>query len=237
MHETVLKKEAVAALVIDAEGFYVDGTFGRGGHSRVILEKLGERGQLMGVDRDAEAELAAKQLDDERFSFYRGPFSQMPEMVRDCDRMGACDGILLDLGVSSPQLDTPERGFSFMRDGPLDMRMDTSSGLSAAQWLAVAEESEIATVLKVYGEERFAKRIARKIVEVRAQAPIERTAQLADICEKSVGRREPGKNPATRTFQAIRIKVNGELDELEAVLEVSLSMLKVGGRLDRKSVV
>ena len=231
MHETVLKNEAVDALVVDAGGFYVDGTFGRGGHSQAILAKLGDAGRLMGVDRDAEAELAAQNFKDPRFMFRRGPFSKMPEMVEQQGYLGECDGILLDLGVSSPQLDTPERGFSFRTDGPLDMRMDTSSGISAAQWLATADEADIATVLKVYGEERFAKRIAKKIVETRGEAPIERTSQLALICEQCVGRREPGKNPATRTFQAIRIKVNGELDELEAVLEAGLSMLKVGGRL------
>lgn len=231
MHETVLKKEAVAALVLNAQGFYVDGTFGRGGHAREILANLAPAGRLLALDRDAEAEAAAAAITDERFMFCRGPFSSLAAVVEKYDRMGRCDGILVDLGVSSPQLDTPERGFSFRSDGPLDMRMDTSSGVSAAQWLAEAEEAEIATVLKVYGEERFAKRIARNIVAARVDSPITRTAQLAAICEQSVGRREPGKNPATRTFQAIRIKINGELDELEALLDASLAMLKVGGRL------
>lgn len=232
MHQTVLLREAVEALVTAPNGAYVDGTFGRGGHSRYLLQQLNADGSLLGVDKDPVACECAAQLsaEDSRFTFYHGSFANLPQQLQ---LMGidALDGILLDLGVSSPQLDEADRGFSFMSEGPLDMRMDTSSGETAAQWLSYADVDDIAAVLKEYGEERFAKRIARAIAEAREVEPLTTTAQLAKIVSEANPRWEKHKHPATRAFQAIRIKVNRELEDLEDLLGSSLDMLKVGGRL------
>jgi len=232
-HTTVLLNEAVEALKIQPEGCYIDGTFGRGGHSGLILDQLGTDGQLLAFDKDPRALETAEQLfsGDKRFQITRASFTQLAEKVAELGWTGQVDGILLDLGVSSPQLDDPLRGFSFRHDGPLDMRMDPEQGQSAAEWLAVAEERDIRWVLKVYGEERFAKRIARAIVEQRVEAPIETTAQLAKLIAKAVPTREQKKDPATRSFQAIRIKVNGELDELKECLQQVDELLAPGGRL------
>jgi 16S rRNA (cytosine1402-N4)-methyltransferase len=232
MHQTVLLREAVDALVTTDSGYYVDGTFGRGGHSRAVLARLGTEGRLLGVDKDPAAVDVARDLaqGEERFEFYHGSFAQLPHQLR---RMGieAVDGILLDLGVSSPQLEEAGRGFSFSHDGPLDMRMDTSSGETAAQWLSHAQVEEIAGVLKDYGEERFAKRIARAIIEARSEQPIVTTGRLAQVVSEANPRWERHKHPATRAFQAIRIRVNRELDDLQALLDCSLDLLRVGGRL------
>ncbi len=232
MHQTVLLREAVDALVTHPGGFYVDGTFGRGGHSRCLLERLDEDGRVLGIDKDEAAERAAEELEksEPRFEFFRGSFAQLPHQLR---RMGidAVDGILLDLGVSSPQLDDGSRGFSFMHDGPLDMRMDTSSGETAAEWLSHADLSDIAGVLKDYGEERFARRIAAAIIAAREESPIETTGQLARVVSEAHPRWEKHKHPATRSFQAIRIKVNRELEDLKDFLSVALDLLRVGGRL------
>ena len=232
MHQTVLLREAVEALVTDPGGFYVDGTFGRGGHSRYLLQQLNEHGGLLAVDKDPEAQAAAEKLaeGEPRFEFFHGSFARLPHQLR---RMGidAVDGILLDLGVSSPQLDDGSRGFSFSQDGPLDMRMDTSRGETAAQWLSHADVDEIAAVLKDYGEERFARRIARAIVEARSQQAITSTARLAKVVSEANPRWEKHKHPATRSFQAIRIKVNRELDDLQDLLAVAIELLRVGGRL------
>lgn len=232
MHQTVLLREAVDALVTLPEGFYVDGTFGRGGHSRHLLERLGEGGRVLAVDKDEAAESVARELEksEPRFAFFRGSFTQLPHQLR---HMGidAVDGILLDLGVSSPQLDEGARGFSFMQDGPLDMRMDTSRGETAAHWLSHADLQDIAGVLKEYGEERFARRIAAAIVAARTEAPIETTGRLAKVVSEAHPRWEKHKHPATRSFQAIRIKVNRELDDLQEFLSLALGMLRVGGRL------
>lgn len=231
-HETVLLREAVEALVTDPDGVYVDGTFGRGGHSRAVLAQLGAGGRLVAADKDPAAIAVASEVaqGDERFEFYHGSFARLPHQLRGLG-IAAVDGVLLDLGVSSPQLDDGERGFSFLRDGPLDMRMDTSSGATAAEWLSAAKEGDIAAVLKDYGEERFARRIAAAIVAARQAVPIETTAQLAQIVSEAHPRWEKHKHPATRAFQAIRIKVNGELADLETFLDGALDMLRVGGRL------
>lgn len=232
MHQTVLLREATDALVTAPSGVYVDGTFGRGGHSRAILSCLAQDGRLLGVDKDPVACDSAEALaqEDSRFTFYHGSFADLPDQLR---RMGidAVDGILVDLGVSSPQLDQAERGFSFLQDGPLDMRMDTSSGETAAQWLAYAEQADIAAALKEYGEERFAKRIAAAIVAAREEQPLTTTAQLAKVVSEANPRWEKHKHPATRAFQGIRIKINRELGDLRDLLDSSLDMLKVGGRL------
>ena len=232
MHQTVLLHEAVDALVTLPDGFYVDGTFGRGGHSRYLLQNLNRSGRVLGVDKDQEAQAAAHELaeSESRFQFFHGSFAELPQQLRGMG-VDAVDGILLDLGVSSPQLDDGDRGFSFMRDGPLDMRMDTSRGETAAQWLSRADLQDIAGVLKEYGEERFARRIASAIVAARAVSPIETTSQLARLVSEAHPRWEKHKHPATRSFQAIRIKVNRELEDLQAFLSVALDMLRVGGRL------
>ena len=232
MHQTVLLQEAVKALVTHPDGFYVDGTFGRGGHSRCLLECLDERGHVLAVDKDQTAQLAAQQLieGEPRFEFFHGSFAQLPHQLRGMG-IDAVDGILLDLGVSSPQLDDGERGFSFMQDGPLDMRMDTSSGETAAQWLSHAQLQDITTVLKEYGEERFARRIAAAIIAARETSPIETTGQLARVVSEANPRWEKHKHPATRSFQAIRIKVNHEIEDLQALLSGALDMLRIGGRL------
>lgn len=231
-HETVLLHEAVDSLVGSPAGLYVDGTFGRGGHSREILSRLDADAHLFAIDKDEEAERDALTLasEDTRFSFARGSFASLPALLEERG-LGPVDGILLDLGVSSPQLDQAERGFSFQHDGPLDMRMDRSRGESAAQWIAAASEQEIIDVLREYGEERFARRIAGAIVAARAEAPLTRTSQLASIVKAAHPRWEKHKHPATRAFQAIRIRVNRELDDLKDLLSLALSVLAVGGRL------
>ncbi|ACR67949.1 ribosomal RNA small subunit methyltransferase H [Edwardsiella ictaluri] len=230
-HKTVLLDEAVAGLNLRSDGIYIDGTFGRGGHSRLILSQLGAEGRLIAIDRDPQAIAAAAQIDDPRFSIIHGPFSALADYVQEMGLSSRIDGILLDLGVSSPQLDDPERGFSFMRDGPLDMRMDPSRGLSAAQWLMQAEEDDIAWVLKTFGEERFAKRIARAIVERNRTEPLSRTRELAALISDASPFKEKHKHPATRSFQAIRIYINSELDEIERALEGALVALAPQGRL------
>ncbi|KAA9002608.1 16S rRNA (cytosine(1402)-N(4))-methyltransferase RsmH [Affinibrenneria salicis] len=230
-HTTVLLDEAVNGLNIRSNGIYIDATFGRGGHSRLILSHLGPEGRLFAIDRDPQAIEAAKAIDDRRFSIIHGPFSALADYVAERDLVGRIDGVLMDLGVSSPQLDDPERGFSFMRDGPLDMRMDPTRGVSAAQWLQEAEADDIAWVLKTFGEERFAKRIARAIVERNKTEPLNRTKQLAELIAAASPIREKHKHPATRSFQAIRIYINSELEEIEQALEGARSVLAPQGRL------
>jgi 16S rRNA (cytosine1402-N4)-methyltransferase len=225
MHQPVLESEAVAALAVKAAGTYVDGTFGRGGHSRAILAQLGPQGRLIALDRDPEAEAAARGIADPRFSFVRTRFSDLSALPP------RVDGMLFDLGVSSPQLDDPRRGFSFRADGPLDMRMDPASGPSAAEWLATAEQQQITEVIRDYGEERFAKQIAAAIVAARGREPLRRTRQLADLVAGAVRTREPGQDPATRTFQAVRIHVNRELEEVSLMLPEAVARLAEGGRL------
>ncbi|MGJ3255378.1 MAG: 16S rRNA (cytosine(1402)-N(4))-methyltransferase RsmH [Alcanivorax sp.] len=230
-HQPVMLEEVLDMWFSRSDGFYVDGTFGRGGHSRALLEKLDAQGHLAGIDRDPQAVAAGEQLasEDGRFQIVASRFDCLPEVV---DQVGRpIDGLLLDLGVSSPQLDDAGRGFSFLRDGPLDMRMDPTQGESVAQWLARADEQDIANVLYRYGDERKSRRIARRICEERKEQPITRTLQLADLIESAIGRGEPGKHPATRSFQALRIHINGELDALTQVLEQSLETLAIGGRL------
>ncbi len=231
-HVSVLLAEAVNALAIEPQGVYLDATFGRGGHSRAILEKLNEQGVLLAIDRDgAAAECAAREFGtDARFQFYRGSFIEMEQCVA-LANLDGLHGVLLDLGVSSPQLDDPSRGFSFQLDGPLDMRMDQSVGCTAAQWLATAREEEIADVLWRFGEEKFSRRMAKALVAARAQAPITRTQQLAGILAAANPRWEQGKHPATRAFQAIRIHVNKELEQIPQALEMAFGLLRKGGRL------
>jgi 16S rRNA (cytosine1402-N4)-methyltransferase len=230
VHIPVMLDEVLEGLALRENGRYLDGTFGRGGHARAILARLSDDGRLFLMDRDptaiavAEAGLAT----DPRVSLRHDNFATMGDWPA---LEGGLDGILLDLGVSSPQLDDASRGFSFMADAPLDMRMDTTRGISAAEFLADAGEAEIAQVLWTFGEERFSRRIAKAIVERRATDPITRTGELAELVARCVGRREPGKNPATRTFQALRIRVNAELDSVERGLDAALELLNVGGRL------
>lgn len=233
-HLPVMYAEALQYLVIKEDGIYLDCTFGRGGHSQGILNLLGQNGRLLAFDRDSDAinsEYAQAMLTDERFKLRHSCFSQLESIVESAGMAGKIDGILLDLGVSSPQLDNPERGFSFLRDGPLDMRMDGNAGVSAEQWLASVDEKDLVKVLFEYGEEKFARRIARVIVEKRAESPIATTRQLAELIEDAVPIREKHKHPATRTFQAIRIEINSELDELKDVLQQSARVLAPGGRL------
>ncbi len=229
-HATVLLNEAVEALQVKADGVYVDGTFGRGGHSRLILKKLGERGKLIALDKDPMAVAVGNTISDARFQMVHSGFEHIGEVLRQCG-VEEVDGVLLDLGVSSPQLDDEQRGFSFRFDAPLDMRMDTSSGRTAAEWLAVADEGELTEVIRDYGEERFARQVARAIIAARQERAILTTKQLSDIVGQTVRTREPGKNPATRTFQAIRIYLNRELEELENVLPLCVDHLKTGGRM------
>ncbi len=229
-HATVLLNEAVEALQVKPDGIYVDGTFGRGGHSRLILEKLGERGRLIALDKDPQAVVAGRAVQDARLQMVHSGFAQLGERLRELG-IGRVDGVLLDLGVSSPQLDDATRGFSFRFDAPLDMRMDTSRGPTAAEWLAGVDEGELAEVIRDYGEERFARQIARAIVAARKEREFRTTQQLVDVVARCVRTREPGKNPATRTFQAIRIHLNRELEELEDVLPQCVGHLKPGGRL------
>lgn len=232
-HRTVLLDEAVDALAIDgarANGTYIDGTFGRGGHSRLILSRLGSGGRLVAFDKDPEAIATAAQIIDARFAIVHDSFATMRAALaaRGIDQV---DGILLDLGISSPQVDDAARGFSFRQDGPLDMRMDTTRGVSAAEWLATVPEQQLEKVIRDYGEERFAFQIAKAIVARRAIEPISGTRQLAGIVADAVKTREKGKDPATRTFQAIRIFVNQELEDLEAGLSAAFDMLAPGARL------
>jgi len=229
-HVTVLLQGAVDALNIQPEGIYVDATFGRGGHSRAILSRLGPHGRLIALDRDPLAVAAAAEIDDARLNMVHAAFSALADVLRDL-QVEAVDGVLFDLGVSSPQLDEAERGFSFRFDAPLDMRMDTSQGMTAADWLNQAEEKEIAQVVWNYGEERFARQVARALVKARALAPISTTRQLASIVASAVRTRERGQDPATRTFQAVRIFINRELEEIEAALPQAVAALKPGGRL------
>lgn len=229
-HQTVLLGEAVEALIVKPEGIYVDATFGRGGHSRGILARLGSGGRVIALDRDPQAVAAAGQMSDPRFDIVHAGFGGLGSVLQRLG-VGRVNGVLFDLGVSSPQFDEAERGFSFRFDGPLDMRMDTSRGLTAAQWLEQASEQEIGEVIRRYGEERFAKQIARAIVAARSGGPVDRTRQLAQIVAKAVPSREPSQDPATRTFQALRIHINKELEELEVALPQCVEMLDVGGRL------
>ena len=229
-HVTVLLAEAVDALNIQPGGIYVDGTFGRGGHSRLILERLGKDGRLIALDRDLAAVETARAITDPRFYICHNSFAGLRPALQELG-IGKVDGVLLDLGISSPQIDQGERGFSFRFDGPLDMRMDTSRGQTAAEWLAQVSEDELREVIKSYGEERFAKQIARALVAARAGEPVVTTRQLAELVAKAVPRREPGQDPATRTFQAIRIFLNQELEELSLVLPQCIDLLVPGGRL------
>ncbi|AKO44871.1 16S rRNA (cytosine(1402)-N(4))-methyltransferase RsmH [[Haemophilus] ducreyi] len=232
-HITVLLHEAVDGLAIKPNGIYIDGTFGRGGHSRLILSRLATNGRLIAIDRDPRAIAEANTISDARFQIIHTAFSAIPEVCESLGLMGKIDGILLDLGVSSPQLDDAERGFSFMRDGPLDMRMDTTKGLSAAEWLAQVSIEDLAWALKTFGEERFAKRIAQAVVSYNKtnSEKITRTLQLAKIIADAVPFKDKHKHPATRSFQAIRIFINRELDELEKALTNALRVLAPEGRL------
>ena len=229
-HITVLLKEAVEALAIKPDGVYVDGTFGRGGHSRAVLARLGPNGKLIAFDRDPVAVAAGEALKDPRFELVHAPFSDFAEALAERG-VEPVDGVLLDLGVSSPQLDEAERGMSFRFDAPLDMRMDTSRGMTAAEWLADAPVADITRVLREYGEERFAYEIAKALVAARTGGLVATTGQLAALVEKTVWTREPGQHPATRTFQALRIFVNQELEELSLVLPQVVAALAAGGRL------
>lgn len=232
-HRPVLLNEVLEGLAIKADGIYIDATFGRGGHSRAILAQLGPKGRLLAIDKDPQAVASGQQLAglDPRFSMHQGSFANLKMLAQEAGIVGQVDGLLMDLGVSSPQLDDPLRGFSFLRDGPLDMRMDTSSGVDAATWLHKVKESELVTVLKEYGEERFAKRIANAIVTARQQEAITRTGQLAAIVKAANPKWEIGKHPATRSFQAIRIFINSELLELQSCLGQALDVLAIGGHL------
>lgn len=232
-HFSVLLAESVDALVGDSNGAYIDGTFGRGGHSRAVLERLGPLGRLIAFDKDPRAISAgeALQQQDPRFAIEHSSFVHLADVAAREGLTGQIDGILLDLGVSSPQLDEAERGFSFLQDGPLDMRMDPTKGISAAEWVNSASESEIVRVLKEYGEERFARRMARAIIARRSEKPFTRTIELADVITEANPKWEREKHPATRAFQAIRIEVNSELTDLEQVLSTAVDVLKPGGRL------
>ncbi len=229
----MLAEEALAALALEADGYYVDATFGRGGHTALLLQALGREGRVLALDRDPEAISAgqARFASEERLNLVHASFAELGTLVPAHSHGRLCRGVLFDLGVSSPQLDEPARGFSFRADGPLDMRMDPTSGEPASLWLARAGLDEIREVIAAYGEERFARRVAQAIVAARQREPITRTRQLADIVARAVRTREPGKHPATRTFQALRMVVNDELGELEKGLGGALSVLAPGGRL------
>ena len=232
-HFPVLCAEAVNALVTDQGGYYVDATFGRGGHTAAILADLNPSAHVLALDRDPDAAAYAAQAfaQEPRLHFVHSSFGRLAALVTQHVPEPRVDGVLLDLGVSSPQLDNPERGFSFRHDGPLDMRMDTTTGISVADWLATVTETELAEVLRDYGEERFHRRIARAIVTDRQHTPFTRTRPLAELIERVIPNREPGQHPATRSFQALRIKINHELDELALVLEQAVQVLRPGGRL------
>lgn len=232
-HISVLLEEAIQGLAIKPDGCYLDGTFGRGGHSRAILAQLGPQGRLYAIDRDPAAIATAEAFkEDSRFHITHSAFSALADIAQQQNIVGKIDGILLDLGVSSPQLDDADRGFSFMRDGPLDMRMDPTTGISAADWLAQADVEDISFVLREYGEERFAWRIAQAIVAARSETPFSRTAELAKLISDSVPKsNKEKKHPATRSFQAIRIYINSELEQVNQALHAALKVLKPGGRL------
>ncbi len=230
MHQAVLLDEAVAALNIVPNGIYVDCTFGRGGHARLILQRLNAEGRLIAMDRDAQAISAAAAIKDDRLHVAHARYSDLTKVLK-AAAVTQVQGVLMDIGVSSPQLNEAQRGFSFQAEGPLDMRMDTSQGITAAQWLAEVEVNELAEVIKNYGEERFAKQIARAIVAARAGEAITTTKQLAEIVAQTIPKREPGQNPATRTFQAIRIFINQELEELALTLPQCIQHLAPQGRL------
>ncbi len=232
-HESVLLEEVLEALDIRADGCYLDATFGRGGHAGAVLERLGPAGRLLALDRDPAAIAAgrARFADESRLKLVQRPFAELQQAVAEVGWSQGVDGVLFDLGVSSPQLDDATRGFSFMNDGPLDMRMDNSSGVTAASWLAKVSERDLLRVISEYGEERFARRIAAALVQARATQPVTTTAQLAKIVSDAVPTREPGKHPATRTFQAIRIAVNAELEQIDRALEQVAAVLNPGGRL------
>jgi len=232
-HQSVLLKEAVDALITRVDGLYVDGTFGRGGHSREILGRLSPQGRLLVIDKDLEAIAMARgmQVEDARLEICHGSFADLGSLVTGIFGETKVSGVLLDLGVSSPQLDDPDRGFSFMKDGPLDMRMNTEKGRSAAEWLKDASEEEIARVLYEYGEERFSRRMARAIVAARQFNPITHTLQLAEIIKEANPAWEKHKHPATRAFQGIRIFINDELQDLQEALAIILEMLEIGGRM------
>jgi 16S rRNA (cytosine1402-N4)-methyltransferase len=232
-HQAVLLREALESLNIQPSGIYIDATFGRGGHSRAILQQLNEQGRLLAFDRDAEAVAFAKKqfAGEPRFTIERSNFDRIAGMAEQYGLAGKINGVLMDLGVSSPQLDDAERGFSFLRSGPLDMRMDTSQGESARQWLARVKPADLINVLKKYGEEKFAKRIAHAIVETRVQREITETGDLAEIISNAVPVKEKNKHPATRSFQAIRIYINDELQAIERGLKGAISVLAKGGRL------
>ncbi len=232
-HQPVLLNEAILGLEIKSDGIYVDATFGRGGHAKAILDKLSNKGRLFAIDKDPEAiQIAERDFEnDDRFKVYHGSFVELSEWVKQLGLYGCVDGVLLDLGVSSPQLDNPERGFSFLRDGPLDMRMNPGCGVSAEAWLRQVDSKVLADVFRTYGEERYAGRIARAIVQEREEEPINTTKRLADIISKAHPKWEKHKHPATRCFQAIRIFINRELEELSICLEQCLDVLKIGGRL------
>ena len=229
-HVTVLLHEAVDALAIKQDGIYVDGTFGRGGHSALILEQLGSAGKLIALDRDPAAVAVGSEWRDARFQMVHSAFAQLTEELR-VRAIEKVDGILLDLGMSSPQLDDEQRGFSFRFDAPLDMRMDTSTGQTAAEWLATVDEIFLKEVIYDYGEERFAAQIARALVAARQEQPVATTRRLSEIVAQAVRTREPGKNPATRTFQAIRIYLNQELEEITRILPQCVDCLRPGGRI------
>jgi 16S rRNA (cytosine1402-N4)-methyltransferase len=231
-HISVLLDEAITGLAIDPDGCYIDCTFGRGGHSGLILSKLSEQGRLIAIDRDPTAiEAAEKFSDDPRFLIEHQGFADLQEIADKHQLNGKVQGILLDLGVSSPQLDEAERGFSFMKDGPLDMRMDTTRGQTAAEWLAFADVEDITWVLRTFGEEKHAWRIANAIVDTREESPLTRTSQLAKLIKTTAPQREIKKHPATRSFQAIRMYINSELEQIEKAIAASLSVLATGGRL------
>mgnify|MGYP000999997334 FL=1 len=229
-HVTVLLDEAVEALAIRAEGVYLDATFGRGGHSRRILERLNEKGRLLAVDRDPTAIAAGQAINDPRFHLAHRAFAEIAEAAHDAG-VADVDGVLFDVGVSSPQIDDGERGFSFRHDAPLDMRMDTTRGETAAEWLARAETREITEVIRNYGEERFAFQIAKKVVAARLEQPVVTTGQFAALVRSAVRTREPGQDAATRSFQALRIHINQELGQLEIALPQAVELLRPGGRL------
>tara|TARA_R110000868_G_scaffold410505_4_gene698790 strand:+ start:19164 stop:20102 length:939 start_codon:yes stop_codon:yes gene_type:complete len=230
-HKPVLLNESITGLAIRPEGTYIDCTFGRGGHSSAILRQLGEKGRLLALDKDPEAMIAAKLVDDNRFQFCADSFTGLQSLIEGEGLVGNVDGILFDLGVSSPQLDDATRGFSFQHDGPLDMRMDTEHGMSVAQWLTQTDAKQLAEVLREYGEERHAKRIANAVMEAQQQQPITTTKQLSDIVSRANPSWEKHKHPATRAFQGLRIFINDELNELQTALAQSLNVLAVGGRL------
>ena len=231
-HQSVLLSESIQALNIQPDGIYVDATFGRGGHSQHILEQLSPQGRLIALDRDPQAIKAAERFaDDQRFEIVHTPFSEILAVAERLGIAGKINGVLMDLGVSSPQLDDASRGFSFLRDGPLDMRMDPTRGVSAADWLASAEEQDISQVIKEFGEEKFGKRIAHAIVNARAENPLTTTAQLASLIDQAVPVKDKFKHPATRSFQGIRIYINSELDEVRTGLKGALNALCSGGRL------